>query len=39
MTFPIRLTKLAKRAGCAARQLPGYLFSWPGQPATRQPRA
>lgn len=27
MTTPIRLTKLAKRAGCAAKQPPGYLFS------------
>lgn len=24
---PVRLTKLAKRAGCAAKQPPGYLFS------------
>ncbi len=28
---PIRLTKLAKRAGCAAKQPPGTLFSWLGQ--------
>src|SRR3954451_21897142 len=27
MTDPIRLTKLAKRAGCAAKQPPGYLLS------------
>lgn len=27
MTTPIRLTQLAKRAGCAAKQPPGYLFS------------
>jgi selenide,water dikinase len=26
MTDPIRLTKLAKRAGCAAKQPPGYLL-------------
>jgi selenide,water dikinase len=26
MTEPVRLTKLAKRAGCAAKQPPGYLF-------------
>lgn len=26
MTDPIRLTQLAKRAGCAAKQPPGYLF-------------
>lgn len=26
MTEPIRLTQLAKRAGCAAKQPPGYLF-------------
>src|SRR6478609_6396683 len=27
MTAPIRLTQLAKRAGCAAKQPPGYLLS------------
>jgi selenide,water dikinase len=27
MTNPIRLTQLAKRAGCAAKQPPGYLLS------------
>jgi selenide, water dikinase len=27
MTNPVRLTQLAKRAGCAAKQPPGYLFS------------
>lgn len=27
MTEPIRLTKLAKRAGCAAKQPPGYLLN------------
>lgn len=27
MTDPIRLTQLAKRAGCAAKQPPGYLLS------------
>lgn len=27
MTDPVRLTQLAKRAGCAAKQPPGYLFS------------
>ena len=27
MTQPIRLTQLAKRAGCAAKQPPGYLLS------------
>lgn len=26
MTDPVRLTQLAKRAGCAAKQPPGYLF-------------
>ncbi len=26
MTDPVRLTKLAKRAGCAAKHPPGYLF-------------
>jgi selenide,water dikinase len=26
MTNPVRLTQLAKRAGCAAKQPPGYLF-------------
>src|SRR5262247_2411556 len=26
MTDPIRLTQTAKRAGCAAKQPPGYLF-------------
>jgi selenide, water dikinase len=26
MTAPVRLTQLAKRAGCAAKQPPGYLF-------------
>jgi hypothetical protein len=39
MTSPIRLTKLAKRAGCAARQPPGYLFSRPERSAIRQLRA
>jgi selenide,water dikinase len=27
VTDPVRLTQLAKRAGCAAKQPPGYLFS------------
>lgn len=27
MTDPVRLTQMAKRAGCAAKQPPGYLFS------------
>ena len=27
MTEPVRLTQMAKRAGCAAKQPPGYLFS------------
>src|SRR6476469_8877468 len=27
MTDPIRLTQLAKRAGCAAKQPPGYLLA------------
>lgn len=27
MTEPVRLTQLAKRAGCAAKQSPGFLFS------------
>jgi selenide,water dikinase len=27
VTEPVRLTQLAKRAGCAAKQPPGYLFS------------
>src|SRR5271170_6535666 len=27
MTTPVRLTQLAKRAGCAAKQPPGYLLS------------
>lgn len=27
MPSPIRLTQLAKRAGCAAKQAPGYLFA------------
>src|SRR3984957_20315252 len=26
MTNPIRLTRMAKRAGCAAKQPPGYVF-------------
>jgi selenide,water dikinase len=26
MTTPVRLTQMAKRAGCAAKQPPGYLF-------------
>src|SRR4029079_2615512 len=26
MSDPVRLTQLAKRAGCAAKQPPGYLF-------------
>src|SRR5947207_12204926 len=26
MADPVRLTQLAKRAGCAAKQPPGYLF-------------
>jgi selenide,water dikinase len=30
MTAPIRLTQLAKRAGCAAKQSPGYLLSMLG---------
>jgi selenide,water dikinase len=30
MTNPIRLTQLAKRAGCAAKQPPGYLLSMLG---------
>ncbi len=30
-TEPIRLTKLAKRAGCAAKQPPGYLLSLLGE--------
>ncbi len=30
MTTPIRLTQLAKRAGCAAKQPPGYLLSMLG---------
>jgi selenide,water dikinase len=34
----IRLTQLAKRAGCAAKQPPGYLFSQLGRlPAPRDP--
>jgi selenide,water dikinase len=31
MTSPIRLTQLAKRAGCAAKQPPGYLLSLLGE--------
>ncbi|MGQ9896644.1 MAG: selenide, water dikinase SelD [Acidobacteriota bacterium] len=39
MASPIRLTKLAKRAGCAAKQPPGYLFSLLGQlPLLHDPR-
>jgi len=39
MTSTIRLTKLAKRAGCAAKQPPGYLFSLLGQlPPLRDPQ-
>jgi selenide,water dikinase len=39
MTDPIRLTKLAKRAGCAAKHPPGYLFPMLGRlPASRDPR-
>src|ERR1700741_4143560 len=30
MTDPIRLTQFAKRAGCAAKQPPGYLLSMLG---------
>jgi hypothetical protein len=32
MSNPIRLTQLAKRAGCAAKQPPGYLLSLLGSP-------
>ncbi len=39
MTEPVRLTQLAKRAGCAAKQPPGYLFPLLGRlPASRDPR-
>ena len=39
MTEPIRLTKLAKRAGCAAKHPPGYLFPLLGRlPKSRDPR-
>lgn len=39
MTDKIRLTKLAKRAGCAAKQPPGYLFPLLGRlPVSRDPR-
>jgi len=31
MTEPVRLTQLAKRAGCAAKQPPGYLLSLLGR--------
>jgi selenide,water dikinase len=31
MTDPIRLTQFAKRAGCAAKQPPGYLLPLLGQ--------
>src|SRR6478609_3613718 len=38
MTAPIRLTQLAKRAGCAAKQPPGYLLSLLGSlPAITDP--
>src|SRR5580704_19325368 len=38
MGEPIRLTQLAKRAGCAAKQPPGYLFSLLGSlPAITDP--
>jgi selenide, water dikinase len=38
MTDPIRLTQLAKRAGCAAKQPPGYLLSLLGAlPAITDP--
>lgn len=38
MTNPIRLTQLAKRAGCAAKQPPGYLLSLLGSlPAITDP--
>lgn len=38
MTDPIRLTQLAKRAGCAAKQPPGYLLSLLGSlPAITDP--
>ncbi len=38
MTEPIRLTQLAKRAGCAAKQPPGYLLSLLGSlPAIADP--
>lgn len=39
MTNPIRLTQLAKRAGCAAKQPPGYLLSLlAGLPKITDPR-
>lgn len=39
MTEPVRLTKLAKRAGCAAKQPPGTLLPLLAQlPAIRDPR-
>src|ERR1044071_5236854 len=38
MTAPIRLTQFAKRAGCAAKQPPGYLLSLLGSlPAITDP--
>ncbi len=38
MTNPVRLTQLAKRAGCAAKQPPGYLLSLLGSlPAITDP--
>ena len=39
MSAPIRLTKLAKRAGCAAKQPPGYLLPLLGRlPPSRDPK-
>jgi selenide,water dikinase len=39
MTEPVRLTKLAKRAGCAAKHPPGYLLPLLGRlPPSRDPR-
>src|SRR6202045_1167080 len=38
MSNPVRLTQLAKRAGCAAKQPPGYLFPLlKGLPAITDP--
>lgn len=38
MTVPVRLTQMAKRAGCAAKQPPGYLLSLLGSlPAITDP--